>query len=507
MMDTFLHSLGLVLSFDILLVVVLSSFLGVVMGAIPGLTALMALALILPFTFYMTPLAAAAAMVSASAVAMSAGDIPGALMRVPGTPASAAYANDSYELGLKGHAHRALGVGILVSAFGGVLGTIYLIFVAPTLAEMAFYFSSDEYVWLTVLGLTCTTLIGGRSALRSSIAVLIGLFIGTIGLSVEGGVARYTAGFPELLGGVPLIPSLIGLFAIPELIKTAGATAGGTERIVKIKGKLFVAGIKDAFRFRRGVFLSANIGALVGVVPGAGADIAAWITYGLSRRFSRLRRDTTEWRLQGIANASAANNASLGGAWVPALVFGIPGDTLTALVISVLYVQGIRPGPSIFTESGPEVYAIFIIFIIANLLLLPMAWIAVRSMGLLLMVPRFAILPAIMVVCVVGAYAADNSGFGVWVMLAFGLLGWIFDRIEIPLGPVVLGLVLGRPLEQYFVASMQKYAGDVTGLVSRPVATGLAITVAMLWAFQIFSLLRKLHARRMEARELKGEKT
>lgn len=503
-MDTLLAALHLVSTAEVMIVVVVSGFLGIMMGAIPGLTAVMALALILPFTFYMSPVAAAAAMVSASAVAMSAGDIPGAIMRVPGTPASAAYVEDSYTLGLEGNAHRALGVGILVSAFGGILGAMYLMLVAPTLAELAFYFSSDEYFWLTLLGLTCTTLIGGGSALRSAIAVLAGLGIGIIGLSVEGGVPRFTLGLPHLLGGVPLIPALIGLFAVPELIKLARPTAAGTEGIVKVGGRLYLDSIRDLWRFRRGAFMSANFGALIGVIPGAGSDIAAWITFGLSRRFTKLKKKSTMWRIEGIANASAANNASLGGAWVPALVFGIPGDTLTALVISVLYVQGIRPGPAIFTESGPEVYAIFIVFIIANILLLPLGWLAVRFMSLLMQVPRYAIVPTILVVCVVGAYSADNSVFGVWVLVTFGVLGWIFDRASIPLGPVVLGFILGRPLEQHFVSSMQKYGGEVSGLVSRPVAAGLAIVVGVLLAMQLINIIRNMVSKKTK-HEPQGE--
>ncbi|MBX3596542.1 MAG: tripartite tricarboxylate transporter permease [Rhizobiaceae bacterium] len=491
-METLVAAVGLVFTSEVLLTVIASSFLGIVMGAIPGLTALMALALILPFTFYMSPVAAAAAMVSASAMAMTAGDIPGALMRVPGTPASAAYTMDSYTLGLEGKAHRALGVGIIVSAFGGILGAIYLMLIAPTLAEVAFYFSSDEYFWLTLLGLSCTTLIGGGSTIRSAIAVFIGLGLGTVGLSVEGGVPRFTGGYTELLGGIPLIPALIGLFAVPELIKMARPVADNAARIVKVKGRLFLDSIADVWRYKRGILASSNLGAVIGVVPGAGSDVAAWITYGLSRRFTKLKPETTEWRLQGVANASAANNAALGGAWVPALVFGIPGDTLTALVISVLYVQGIRPGPSIFTESGPEVFAIFIIFILANILLLPMAWMCVRAMNLLMQVPRYAIVPMILTVCVVGAYAADNDSFGIWVMVVFGILGWILESNKIPLGPVVLGFILGRPLEQYFVASLQKYGGDPFGLLTRPTATALAVCVGILWSFQIFSLVRNL---------------
>ncbi len=504
-MDTILAALDLVFTFEVLITIVLSCLLGIMMGAIPGLTALMALALILPFTFYMSPVAAIAAMVSASAMAMTAGDIPGAIMRVPGTPASAAYTIDSYALGLEGNAHRALGVGILVSAFGGILGTFYLMLIAPTLADFAFFFGSDEYFWLTVLGLTCTTLIGSGSATRGAIAVFAGLGLGTVGLSVEGGVSRFTFGFTELLGGIPLIPALIGLFAVPELIKMARPAVGVSAPIVKVRGRIFLDSIADVMHFKRGVFTSSNIGGLIGLVPGAGADIAAWITYGLSRRFSKLPKDSTGWRIEGIANASAANNASLGGAWVPALVFGIPGDTLTALVISVMYVQGVRPGPSIFTESGPEVYAIFIIFIIANLLLLPFGWLAVRGMSLLMRIPRYAIVPTIFIVCVVGAYSADNSVFGIWVLIAFGILGWIFEKASIPLGPVVLGFILGRPLEQYFVASLQKHGGDPTGLVSRPVAAGLAIAVGILFAMQFLNLARAMFNRKRTLTEPRGE--
>jgi TctA family transporter len=488
-------ALAMLADWKVLAIIVVCSVYGLFVGAIPGLTATMAAALLLPFTFFMDPLPALVAMVTMSAMAIFAGDIPAALVRIPGTPSSAAYTDDSYELTKQGKAELVLGVDVLTSAIGGLMGAAVLMVAAPLLAEVALHFTSFEYFWLAALGLSATVMIASSSAVKGGLALLIGLLFSTVGLDITLGYPRFTFGVTELLNGINFIPAMIGLFGLSEVLRNMGS-ARMRLPIAAVKAEAIFRGMAETlWRYRLNIGRAGAIGTFIGILPGAGADIAAWIAYAVARRFSREPEKFGKGALEPIVDAGAANNACLAGAWVPALVFGIPGDSITAIVIGVLFMKGLRPGPMVFEQQPQLVYAVYISFIIANLLMVPFGYLAVKASGVMLRVPRNVLMPAILVFCIVGAFAINNSLFDVGLMLAMGILGWFLEANGIAVAPIVLGLVLGPILEQNFMVSMIKTNWDVTQFVSRPTALVLGVLTLATWLVPVYPLLLRRRPR------------
>ena len=483
---------------DVLLVVLLSAVFGLFLGAIPGLTATMGAALLVPFAFFMEPLPALASIVTMSAMAIFAGDIPAALVRMPGTPSSAAYTEDSYRLAQRGQLGLVLGVDVVSSVIGGLMGAAVLIVAAPLLAEFALNFASFEYFWLAVLGLSCAVLISPGSAVKGLIALLIGLLLATVGIDVAQGYPRFTFGVVDLLSGVSFIPAMIGLFGVSEVLRNVMAP-GRVPPTARVPSRIFEGVWRVIVRYRSNVLRSGALGTFIGVLPGAGADIAAWLAYAVAKKRSKEGAEFGKGHIEPIVDAGTANNSSLAGDWVPALVFGIPGDSITAVVIGVLYMKGLRPGPMIFEQQPALVYSVYATFILANLLLLPLGYLAIRASGHILRVPRNVLMPAILAFCIVGAYAINNSLFDVGIMLATGVLGYVMERYGFPVAPVVLGLVLGPIVEQNFMTSAIKTHWDLTAFFSRPIGNALAAVTILLWLLPALNALRARAGRRRPA--------
>lgn len=475
----------------VLLVIVASSVFGLFIGAIPGLTATMATALLVPVTFYMGPVPAVAAMVAASAMAMFAGDIPSAMLRMPGTPASAAYTDDAYALTRKGMAHISLGICLLTSAMGGIFGAIILSLFAPPLASVALKFSSYEYFWLCVLGLTTSAFVIQGSTVKGIIALLLGLFVSTVGIDPVGGVPRFTFGSSTLIGGISLVPVMIGVFAIAEILRfyAHGHRKLNVEQAEV--GNVFAGQAAILWKERKAIAQGNILGTLIGILPGAGADIAAWISYSVAKRFSKNPQAFGKGSTEGLAAAGAANNAAVSGAYVPALVFGIPGDAITAIVIGVLFMKGVNPGPMIFVNNPATVYGIFMAFILANLLMIPLGWLAIRTCRQILRVKLTVLMPVIFISCLVGAFAIDNTLGAVGLALAFGVVGYFMEENGLPLAPFVLGIVLGPLVEQNFLTSMMKSNGELMAFFDRPIAAMLGIVTILIWLTPLLSLVRK----------------
>jgi TctA family transporter len=477
----------------VLLTIISAALFGLFVGAIPGLSATMATALLVPVTFFMDPIPAVGAMVTCSAMAIFAGDIPGTLLRIPGTSASAAYTDEAYQMTLNGQAELALGANVLFSALGGLFGTLVLIVAAPYLAEVALQFSSFEYFWMALLGLTCAAFIGSGRPIHGLISLLIGLFISTIGVNNPAGTPRFTLGITNLMAGIDLIAAMIGLFAISEVLRTVST---GAKSLPVAQGKIgnLFRGWGSLIRTYWRQQIRGNVtGTAIGALPGAGADIAAWVAYVMSRRFSRTPEKFGSGHVEGIIESTSANNAALAGAWVPALVFGIPGDTITAIVIGVLYMKGLNPGPTLFIFNPENIYAVFIIFILANLIMIPLGWAAIKLSKQLLHVPQSVLMPCVLAFCIVGAFATNNSEFNISIMLLFGILGFLMEENKIPIAPCILGLVLGGMLEANFVTSMIKSEGSFLAFFSRPISAGLGILTLLIWTSPLLiKLIRSL---------------
>ena len=472
-------------------VMLLASLFGLFVGAIPGLTATMATALLIPFTFFMDPVPAIAVIVAAVAMAIFAGDIPGALLRIPGTPASAAYCDEAYAMTRKGQGERALGIGLVCAVIGGLTGSIVLSLTAPSLAEFAIQFSSFEYFWLACLGLSCAVVISTGSTLKGFVSLLIGLFVATIGIDITAGHPRFTFGSVELMGGVSFIPAMIGMFAISELLRFFTTKRSDVTAIPASRDGVF-RGIGPILKkYRVNIARGSGLGAIVGVLPGAGADIAAWISFAISKKLSKEPEKFGTGHPEGLTDAGAANNASLAGAWVPATVFGIPGDSITAIVIGVLYMKGMNPGPMVFINTPELIYAVFMAFFLANLALLPLGYAAIKLSRRIVSIPSQLLMPVILMFCMVGAFAINNTVFGITVMLIFGLLAFVMEENGFPVAPAILGIVLGAMLEDNFMSSMIKADGDLMGFFSRPIAATLGVLTILLWLVPALLALRR----------------
>ena len=497
----------------VIIIVFLSAFFGVFVGAIPGLTATMAVALLVPITYWLDPIAALAAVVSMVACAIFAGDIPCTLLRIPGTPASAAYANDAHNLTRQGKSDLVLGTALVCSVVGGILGAIVLMLLGHQLAKVATAFSAVEYFWLYLLGLSCAVVVSSGPKLNGLLALTIGLLISTVGLSAVHSKARFTFGVAELYGGISFIPAMIGLFGVSEILNSmldrkrktrdeGRGTKDGTSIVPRPSSFVHLilggSGARMLFRRKGHILRSAGIGSLIGMLPGAGADIAAWVSFAVSKRFSKNPQLYGQESLEGIADATTANNAALAGAWIPALILGIPGDSVTAIVIGVLLMKNITPGPDIFTKQTELVYSIYVIFILANIILIPVGFAAIKAASRLVRVPRAILLPAILLFCIVGSYSLNASYLDVTVMLIMGIFGFVLERHRVPLAPIVLALILGPMVEERFIQIITGSNGSFAAFLNpqRPLALGLASLFAVVWTSAIVIAIRRRERRR-----------
>src|SRR4051794_23887370 len=481
-MSDLLDAFRLVAAPDVVIAILASSIYGLVVGSLPGLSATMATALLVPVTFYLSPIAAVATIISASAMAIFSGDIPGCLLRIPGTPASAAYTDEAYAMTRKGQAELALGICVWFSALGGIAGTLSLIILAPALAEMALSFSTYEYFWLAFLGLMCATMVARSSPVKAIASMLIGLLVSCIGIENPAGTPRFTFGSTDLLGGIEPIPALVGVFAVAEVMR-----AMLTSEPPKLPYRRFGSFLAGQWALTKKYVVPqvrGNIvGIIIGVLPGAGADMAAWVSYAMSKRFSKEPEKFGTGHVEGLVEAGASNNASIASGWVPSLLFGIPGDTIAAIAIGVLYMKGLNPGPTLFTEKASSMYAIYLMFIIANILMIPLGIVMIRLAAYVLRAPRASVMPVIMLCCAVGSFAIGNNMFGVVTVASFGIIGYLMEANGYPVAAMVLGIVMGTMVEQAFVTSLIKSDGSILPFFERPISAILAAFAigAMIW--------------------------
>jgi len=324
---------------------------------------------------------------------------------------------------------------------------------------------------LVLLGLTCAVFISTGSPVKGLMMLFLGLLVACVGLGNPAGFPRFTFGSTEMSGGIGMIAMMIGMFAISEIIRYVVDTSPPAELVVEEVGGVLKGQWALAKKYPKQIFRGSVLGTAVGALPGAGADIAAWMSYAISKKFS----------MEGIVESGSANNSALAGAWIPALVFGIPGDSITAIVIGVLYMKNMNPGPTLFTTNPQNIYAVFLLFILANLIMIPLGILCIKVAKRILKVPREILMPMILLFCVVGTFAINNSVFQIGVMLVAGILAYLLEANKFPTAPAILGVVLGGMLEENFITSMIKSNGDLTAFVARPIALSLAILTALVW--------------------------
>lgn len=464
---------------------ILAMIFGIFAGATPGLTATMATALIVPISYYMDPVAGLAMIIGATFTAIFAGDIPATYLRIPGTPASAVATLDGFELTKQGKGSLALTLDLICSTLGGIVGVVLLILVAPPLARIALRFSNFEYFWLGLFGLSMSAMVSRGNTFRGIVAAALGLLISTIGMDVTTGAPRYTFGSIHLLSGVGFIPAMIGLFGVSEVLKLARNPGDLSAPGINEKSHLPIrTAIPIIWKHKFLVLRSSLIGTFVGALPGAGADIAAWVSYGMAKKTSKNPDQIGTGSYEGVIAPTSANNASLGGAWIPALVLGIPGDAITAIVVGAMLMYGLRPGPLIFEQSREIVDSIFMIALITQFLLLFAGFFGIKVFAKILKLPRNTVLPIVLLFSVVGAYALNNSFMDVYIMILFGVIGYHLERLNVPLPPLILGLILGPMIEENLRVGLVKTGGGFLPFLSRPISLLLfvLITVSLLSA-------------------------
>lgn len=465
----------------------LAMVFGIFVGSTPGLTATMAVAMLLPITFHMPSLAGMAMILGVSFTAIFAGDIPATFLRIPGTPASTAATLDGHVMAQQGKGGLAIALDLMCSAIGGIIGVLLLILIAPQLAEFALQFSYYERFWLAVLGLSLTAIVSLGSIWRGFVSAALGVLLSTVGFGIFA-TPRFTFGQDFLLDGIHFIPAMIGLFGLAEALRGVQATQQDSDRRATLRLRLpWVEAAGHIARKWWLVLQSSVAGTVIGALPGAGADVAAWGAYGLAERTSRRRGHYGRGEVEGVIAPTSANNAAVAGAWIPALVFGVPGDAVTAIVIGALMMHGISPGPDVFRIHAHEIHGIFAIAIVTQLLLLPAGWTGIHVFGLMLRLPRRVILSVVIVSSVVGAYALQLKAFDVVVMFAFGLLGLVMEAQRVPTVPLILGMILGPYLEENLRTGLIRSEGSWQPFVFDPQC---AVLIGLLVLAFIMPLVR-----------------
>lgn len=471
---------------EALLALLLGSLYGAVFGAIPGLTATLALSLAIPVLLFLGPHVAMAAIIGITSTAIFAGDIGSVLVRIPGTPASAAYTEEIYDIGQERSPAYALGIASIPSAIGSLIGLVFLVLGSLALVWLAKQFSSFEYFWLVLLGIV-SGIFAVPSLLKGAIAFGLGMLLATIGYDPALGHPRFTFGQSNLLGGIDFIVALVAFFGVSEVLEHLfhGSRRQEFRRLERLaRGssvfrEFFVETWRLCLRERWGLWRSSVIGTFVGFLPGAGSDIAAWIC----SNFRRMRGGTKE---QITLEGTTANNAAVAGAWIPAMALGIPGDTLTAILLGMFLAMGITPGPELFNKYSSLVVQIYLAFFLASVVIMPFGgYLSALIVNALLKIPMRVLMGMVLGLCVVGTYAVNNNPFDLYLLAILGALGFVLRQGGFPIGQVVLGMILGPLLEQHFMVSMIKTHWSFASFFERPVAILLALANALLVALML----------------------
>lgn len=465
--DAFVQGFALVAQWESLAFLALGIAIGVVAGAIPGMSATMAVALTLPFTFAMQPITGILLLLGVYKGGIFGGSIPAILIKTPGTPASSATALDGYPMAEQGKAGKALSMALYASCIADFVSNLALILVAGWLAAFALNFGPPEFFTLIVFSLTIIAGVSGDSLLKGVVAALFGLLLATVGMDFIGGTNRFTFGSPDMMAGLNFIAVLIGLFALPEIfshIRNPKEREGNVRRLgdSHLTREEFRGSLKSILR-------GSAIGVFMGSIPGIGAAPSAFLSYSEARRASPNRENFGKGEIEGVAAAEAGNNGVAGATLIPLLSLGIPGDVITAIIIGAFMIHGLTPGPLLFTNHADLVYALFIGLIASSVLLLFIGWFAVRGFRYVADIPSNLLFPSVLVLCIFGVFAINNSIFDVGVMLVMGLLGYAMLLLKFPAAPFLIAFILGPLLEDKFRQSMLMSRGELDIFVRGPI--------------------------------------
>ncbi|WP_445010866.1 tripartite tricarboxylate transporter permease [Vreelandella stevensii] len=465
-MELMTEVLQLFLAPENFLAIAIGVVIGVIVGSIPGLTATMAVALALPFTFSMEPVAAILLLVGIYKGGMYGGSITAILIRTPGSPASACTLLDGYPMAQNGEAKKALKMALYASVIADFISNIALIFFAAYLAKIALNFGAPEFFWLICFSLTIIISLASGSMVKGLLAALLGILLSLVGLDSVFGSQRLTFGNYNLMDSISFIPLLIGLFAIPEIIEFYRKKV-----VPHLRAKASGAGVtlSEMKRSLKSIVRGSLIGVIIGAIPGTGATAAAFISYSDAKRRSPNADRFGKGEVEGVAASEAGNNGVAGATMIPLLSLGIPGDVITAIILGAFMVHGLTPGPLLFQENLPLIYALFLGIMLSSVILLFVGNAAIRYFSLIADIPKSILFPIVLMFCVYGAYAVNNDTFDVWLMLAFGVLGYVFNRTGIPAAPFLIGFILGPMFEDNLRRSLLIGANELSIFVRGPI--------------------------------------
>lgn len=470
---------GKFMTFGTIITVLWATFVGIVIGALPGLTATMGVALMTTLTFTRPPSEAILILVCVYVGAIYGGSRSAILLNIPGTPASACSTLDGYPLARQGLAGRAMGISTSGSWLGTLFGTLCVALFTPFLAEAALSFQSYEFFWIAVFGIVIAGTLAGGDALKGYIAGFIGLWVATIGQEPHYNYARFVFGWSDLSGGIGLLPALVGVFGVAEVLM---AMRGPAYKVTSKALDSAIPRIGDVLQYWRTIIRSGAIGTFIGVLPGLGEDTAAWSSYAAARRASKEKEKYGKGSIEGLMAAETGESACVPGAIIPVLTLAVPGSAPAAALMAAMMIHDLKPGPMLMIETPQFFYQIIAMLVIADISKLFFGLTLVRPLLWILMVPRERLMPIIFVLCTVGAFAITQRVFDIYVMLFFGLVGFVLRGLKFPMPPLILGLVLGELLEQNLTRGLVISSGDVTPFFTRPVSGVLA-------AITIFSIL------------------
>lgn len=441
--------LGNLLDPSLIIVLFIGTITGIVIGALPGFTPTMGVALVVPFTFVMSPTEGLTLLGAIYGGSVYGGSIAAILLNIPGAPASFATILDGYPMAKKGEALKALYLALVASVIGGLISCLALLFFSPPMAKVALKFGPAETFWVSLFGLTVIASLGtAKDLVKGLLGGTLGLIIGTIGISPTTGTPRFTFGLPDLTGGIDLVAALIGLFAFSQaLVYFEQLKAGAVMALHKAKGVLRQA-IKLVFRHSGLTFFSSILGVIIGIIPGAGGQVAAIVSYDQAKRYSKNREKFGTGTPEGIIAPEAANNATMGGAIIPLLTLGIPGSPTAAVLLGGLLIHGLWPGPDLFSVNAEVTYTFMVALLVAQIVMLICGALGIPLFAKVLKTPQYYLAPIILILCVFGTFAIRNFSFDVYVMVICGLIGYMALKVGIHPATIVLGIILCPYLER-----------------------------------------------------------
>ena len=485
-------ALGNVFNPACLFLIWMGTVIGIIFGSVPGLSATMAVVLFLPMTFSLEATRGIALLVGLYMGGISGGLISAILLKIPGTPSSISTVFDGGPMAEKGEAGRALGVGILYSFIGSIMGILALMFISPMLAKVCLLFSAADYFAVAVFSLTIIAALSGKDLLNGLIAGLIGMALSMIGMAPMDAQVRYTFGNYQLMGGLDITVLLIGVFAVTDIILAGFGRRTLANKLEQKKYQLRGYGISfpEFIQQIPNAIISSIIGIAIGILPGIGGSTAGLLAYTAEKSRSKYPEKFGAGIIDGIIASETSNNAVIGGSLIPLLCMGIPGNTVAAVFLGGLLVHGINPGPLIFDKSGQYVYGIYFALIMASVFMLIFERLGLRIFAKLLDIPKRILLPIIMVMCCVGAYSSHSRVFDVQCVLFFALLGLFFKCFKVPSTPLIIGFILGKMFEENLRKALQASHGDWTVFITRPISCTFLVIAVLFCAYTVWKNLK-----------------